>query len=157
MPFWAQWGQHTVKTPNTNHLLYACKHSWEHEALGSKVDNTEEQSVKDQQRGLISIKQHITERVGLICWNKSKHTLSTYTYVCKQKEKRSLSGPRGHYRCKICFFRWVQGTPSLWLSQTSACPSLYSPCQGGPELKHITWERTSLYQTFRTMKTNSQT
>ena len=117
MSFLAQWRQHTVLTPNTDHLLYVCQHRCKHKTLRSEVDDTEEQSVKDQQRGLISIKQDITKGVGLICSDKCKQTLHKRTHtvhtVYKQTEMYSLSGPRGHYRCKRCFFHWVQGTPSL--------------------------------------------
>lgn len=86
-PFWHSEGNILYCTPNTDHLLYVCKHSCKHKALRSKVDDTEKQSVKDQQRGLISIKQHITEGVGLICSEKRKQTLYTHicTYINKQK------------------------------------------------------------------------
>lgn len=70
----AQERLHRIYTSSTDHLLYACKHSGKNKALRSEVDDTEEQSVKDQQRGLISIKQDITERVGLICRGESNYT-----------------------------------------------------------------------------------
>lgn len=52
---------------NTDRLLHVCEHSCEHEALRSEVDDTEEQRVKDQQRGLVSIEQHVAEGVTLVC------------------------------------------------------------------------------------------
>lgn len=149
MSFLAQRRQHTVYTTNTDHLLYVCKHGCKHKTLRSKVDNTKKQSVKDQQCGLISIKQHVTEGVSLICGEKCKQTLYAHTY--KQTEMYSMLGPRGHYHCKRCFFHWVQGTPFLWPSQTSACPSLYIPFQGRPEGNKATSSsvQTILYNSLR--------
>ena len=54
--FFAQWRQHSLNTPCTYHLLYVCKYSCKNKALRSQVDDTEEQSVKDEQRGLVSVK-----------------------------------------------------------------------------------------------------
>lgn len=64
---------------NTDHLLHVCKHSCKQKALGSKVDDTEEQGVKDQQCGLVSIIQHVTKSVRLICHEKCKQTSCTHT------------------------------------------------------------------------------
>lgn len=72
---------------STDHLLYVCKHGCKYKTLRSQIDNTEEQSIKDQERGLISIKQHIAEGVGLICSEKHKLTLCTHTYAYINNQK----------------------------------------------------------------------
>ena len=51
----------------TDHLLHVCENSCEHEALRAEVHHAEEQRVKDQQRGLIPVEQHVAEGVGLVC------------------------------------------------------------------------------------------
>lgn len=51
--------------------------------MGSQVDNTEEQSVKDQQCGLVSIKKHVTERVSFIYWEKMTKVHLSYTKTTK--------------------------------------------------------------------------
>lgn len=84
MSFLAQWKPHTAYT---DHLLYVCKHSCKHKTLRSKVDNTKKQSFKDQQCGLISIKQHITEGVSLICSEKCKQTLYANTHIWINKQQ----------------------------------------------------------------------
>lgn len=92
-----------VYTTNTHHLLSECEYGCEHKILWSKVDDTKKQRVKDQQCGLVSVKQHITKRVRLICREKRKHTLYAGTYsMCTV---HSRSGPGGHYHCKRCFFQ----------------------------------------------------
>lgn len=60
---------------NTDHLLSEREHRCEHETLRSEVDDAEEQRVKDQQRGLVSVKEHIAERVSLVCQEKRKHVI----------------------------------------------------------------------------------
>lgn len=74
MSFLAHLRQPTVNRTNIYHLLNVCKHCCQHKTLRSKVDNTKKQCVKDQQRGLVSIKQHITKGVNLICSEKGKQT-----------------------------------------------------------------------------------
>ena len=68
-----------------------------------------------------------------------KHTCRYKTSGKKIHKKR-----RSCYRCKIWFSQWVQGTPSLWPFPTPACPSLYSPCQDGPEIINATQETKRL-------------
>lgn len=108
----------------TDHLLDICKNGCQHKTLRAKVDNTEKQSVKDQQRGLVSIKQHITEGVGFICGGTHKNLSCTRTitqlhiWVSKHKYPNVGVAAGSHYRCRRCFFQWVPETPFLWPSQT---------------------------------------
>lgn len=60
---------------NTYHLLSEGEYRCEHETLRSEVDDAEEQCVKDQQGGLVSVKEHMAERVGLVCREKRKHVI----------------------------------------------------------------------------------
>lgn len=60
---------------NTDHLLSEGEHRCEHETLRSEVDNAKEQRVKDQQRGLVSVEEHIAERVSLVCVEKCKQVI----------------------------------------------------------------------------------
>lgn len=83
----ADWMQHDVCTSNTDHLLYVCKHGSQDKALGSKVDHRKKQGFKDQQCGLVSIKQHIAEGVSLVWNEKCKRTL----HACIHKQT-SCSG-----------------------------------------------------------------
>lgn len=124
------WLQQRMRVTNTDHLLNEGEHRCEHETLRSEVDNAEEQCVKDQQRGLVSVKEHIAERVSLVC--RGRNANKWYTQV-QAAWVQTYSSDEGQYRCKRCFFRWVQGTPFLWPFPASACPSLYSPFRGRPE------------------------
>lgn len=74
---------------STDRLLDVCENSCQNKTLSAKVNDTKKQSVKNQQRRFISIKQHIFEGEILICNDKPKETCTdckqykrTYTHHC---------------------------------------------------------------------------
>lgn len=74
---------------STDCLLYVCEDSCQHKILSAEVNDTKKQCVKNQQRGLVSIKQHIFEGEIHICNEKPKGTCTdckqykrTYTNYC---------------------------------------------------------------------------
>lgn len=79
-------------TTSTHRLLYVCEHSCQHKTLSAKVNNTKKQRVKDQQRGLVSIKQHVFEGKILICNEKSKQDAQT-VYTMNERTQTTVSVP----------------------------------------------------------------